>query len=574
MKTVFRLVKFLKPFAGEVLLSVTLGVAAIAAGVGLLGTSAYLISSAALHPSIAELQVAIVGVRFFGISRAGFRYAERLVSHSVNLRMVSSLRSWFFQQLERNAKIVETKKSGNLLDRVLLNLEILENFYVRVFSPYLVYAITIVGICLFVGKYSSRLGWILTGGLVITGVLLPWIAYFISKKNSNNLRIQHSKLTAEFVQFLEGLEDLAAFGSDQLTQENILTIGGEISSLQNRKNILNGFAYSLALLISNLTVLGLIWFSISQIEDRSLTGIMLAVIVQIGMASFEVANSLPAAAVQLTQSITAGELLLELEDRQKKLRLSIPSEITNDRIQNLRFEEVSYKNDDGDFSLRQISFELRPGKKIALVGPSGAGKSSLIALALKQRIPDEGRIFLGGMDILELPDTFVREQFGVLGVDDYLFNTSLRENLLLAKPSALDSELLEVIDKVGLSPWFGGLPQGLNTWLGNHGTAISGGEATRLILARVILENRGILLLDEPLTNLDVKIKDKIFGLFDETLPNASILLVTHDFYYMKDMDEILFLDKGEIVERGDHSSLMAKNGRYAKAYLLGKTTL
>jgi ATP-binding cassette subfamily C protein CydC len=474
--------------------------------------------------------------------------------------------------LERNAKIVETKKSGNLLDRVLLNLEILESFFVRVFSPYLVFAITTIGICLFIGEYTSKLGWILAGGLVITGVLLPWIAYFISKKNSNNLRIQHSKLTAEFVQFLEGLEDLAAFGSDQLTQENILTIGGEISSLQNRKNILNGFAYSLALLISNLTVLGLIWFSISQIEDRSLTGIMLAVIVQIGMASFEVANSLPAAAVQLTQSITAGELLLELEDRQKKLRLSIPSEITNDRIQSLRFEEVNYKNDDGDFSLRQISFELKPGKKIALVGPSGAGKSSLIALALKQRIPDEGRIFLGGMDILELPDTFVREQFGVLGVDDYLFNTSLRENLLLAKPSALDSELLEVIDKVGLSPWFGGLPQGLNTWLGNHGTAISGGEATRLILARVILVNRGILLLDEPLTNLDVKIKDKIFGLFDETLPNASILLVTHDFYYMKDMDEILFLDKGEIVERGDHSSLMAKNGRYAKAYLLGKT--
>ncbi len=574
MKTVLRLLQFLKPFAGEVLLSILLGVATIAAGVGLLGTSAYLISSAALHPSIAELQVAIVGVRFFGISRAGLRYAERLVSHSVNLRMVSSLRSWFYQQLEKKEKVLETEKSGNLLDRVLQNLEILENFFVRTFSPYLVFAITTLGICLFVGKYSPKISWVLAGGLVVTGILLPWLAYIFSKWNSSNLRIQHSRLSAELIQFLEGLEDLTGFGSDQSVQEDIFNISKEVSNLQIRRNNLNGFVNSLALLFSNLTILLLIWFSIPQILDGTLTGILLAVMVQIGMASFEAANSLPAAAIQLTQSIAAGKLLLEMEKRQEESLPNNPSGIDIDRCQSLKFKDISYKADDGYFSLRHVTFELNPGKKIVLVGPSGAGKSSLIALALKQLHPDQGQILLGGIDISKLPDKLVRDQFGVLGVNDYLFNSSLRENLLIAKPSANDLELLDVIEKVGLSPWYAGLPQGLNTWLGNHGTSISGGEAQRLMLARVILQNRGILLLDEPLTNLDPIIKKEVFGILSQTMPDASILFVTHDFYGMEVMDEILFLDEGEVIERGDHRSLMAKKGRYAKAYLLGTSIL
>lgn len=572
MKIVCRLLQFLKPFVGEVFLSITFGVATIAAGVGLLGTSAYLISAAALHPSIAELQVAIVGVRFFGITRAGFRYAERLVSHSVNLRMVSSLRSWFFQQLGRNEKTIDTNKSGSLLDRVLLNLEILENFFVRAFSPYLVFAITTIGICVFVGRYSSMLGWVLAVGLIITGVLLPWIAYFISKKNSNNVRIQHSNLSAEFVQFLDGLEDFTGFGSDQIAQDNILRISRDISSLQNRRTILNGFVNSLALLISNLTVLGLIWFSIPQLTDGTLTGIMLAVIVQIGMASFEAANSLPSAAVHLTQSIAAGNLLLEMKHEQKVPVTRLSGGKGIDGQAGLKFLDISFRVDEGEFSLRHVSFELNPGKRIALVGPNGAGKSCLIAMALKQLHPDQGQILLDGIDISEIPDKLVRERFGVLGVNDYLFNSSLRENLLIAQPSATENEMIEVMDRVGLSPWFEGLPQGLNTWLGNHGTSISGGELQRLMLARVVLQNRDILLLDEPLTSLDPEIKNEIFCIFQENMPGASVLLVTHDFYCMEIMDEIIFLDNGEIVERGDHRTLMAKKGRYAKAYLLASS--
>ena len=161
MKVILRLLGFLKPYLGEVLVSILLGVATIAAGIGLLGTSAYLISSAALHPSIAELQVAIVGVRFFGISRAVFRYGERLVSHSVNLRLVSSLRSWYFEQMDKNdQKKLAVYRSGDLLDRALHNLESLEGFYVRVLSPFIVFSVVTLGVSLFVGHYQAILGWI------------------------------------------------------------------------------------------------------------------------------------------------------------------------------------------------------------------------------------------------------------------------------------------------------------------------------------------------------------------------------------------------------------------------------
>jgi len=234
--------------------------------------------------------------------------------------------------------------------------------------------------------------------------------------------------------------------------------------------------------------------------------------------------------------------------------------------------DISFRIDEGEFSIRHVSFVLNPGMRIALVGPSGAGKSSLIAMALKQLHPDQGQILLDGIDISEIPDKLVRERFGVLGVNDYLFNSSLRENLLIAQPSATENEMIEVMDRVGLSPWFAALPQGLNSWLGNHGTSISGGELQRLMLARVVLQNRDILLLDEPLTSLDPEIKNEIFGIFQENMPGASVLLVTHDFYCMEIMDEIIFLDNGEIVERGDHRTLMAKKGRYAKAYLLASS--
>jgi ATP-binding cassette, subfamily C, bacterial CydC len=569
MKIVLRLLRFLKPFVEEVMLSILLGVATIVAGIGLLGTSAYLISSAALHPSIAELQVAIVGVRFFGISRAAFRYGERLVSHSVNLRLVSSLRSWFFEQLERNdQKKNAVYRSGDLLDRVLHNLETLEEFYVRVVSPFIIFAVITTGVCLFVGHYQARLGWVLAAGLLTTGLILPISSILVSRNPSRLVTRQYSTLSAAVVESLDGLEEITAFGSNRIVMKRNITLTRTVSHTKNGIFLLSGINSGLSVLVSSLTVLGLIWFSIPLIQDGFLTGILLAVVVQIGMASFEATNTLPAAAQQLTQSIEAGKNLLEISagDKQDQTQ-AVRNHLENPG--NLQVKHVSYYADQGEFSLQDITFDLPKGKKIALVGASGAGKSTLVELMLKFIKPNEGSLVIDETDISDFGDELVRNQFGVMGQGDYLFNCNLRDNLLLAKAEVLDEQLMDYLKKVGLMNWFINLPQGFNTWLGNHGNSISGGEYQRLMLARLIMQKRPFVILDEPLVNLDIAIKRDLLKIVLKEMPSSGLLWITHEYLFMEKMDEILYMENGKIVERGTHYTLMQKKGKYAAAYLL-----
>jgi len=551
------------------MLSILLGVATIAAGIGLLGTSAYLISSAALHPSIAELQVAIVGVRFFGISRAALRYGERLVSHSVNLRLVSSLRSWFFEQLEKNdQKKNAAYRSGDLLDRVLHNLETLEEFYVRVLLPFITFAVITTGVCLFVGHYRAILGWVLVAGLLITGLFLPVLSILISQRASRLVTRQYSTLSAAVVESLDGMEELTAFGSNRIILERNMSLTKDVSRTKIDIFMLGGLNSGLAVLVSSLTVIGLIWFSIPLIQDGFLTGILLAVVIQIAMASFEAANSLPAAAQQLTQSIAAGKSLFEVgvENKQDLIQSTI-GPLENPVF--LQLNHVGYSAEQGGFMLQDISFDLPRGKKIALVGASGAGKSSLVELIQKFIRPKEGSITFDKVDISAFDDESVRSQFGVMGQGEYLFNSNLRENLLLAKAEASDEQLLDSLNKVGLMKWFVKMPHGLNTWLGNHGDSISGGEYRRLMLARLILQNRPFLILDEPLINLDIEIKKDVLNIVLTEMPSCGLLWISHEYFDLEKMDEILFMENGKIVERGTHSTLIQRNGKYAAAYSL-----
>ncbi len=569
MKTILHLMKFLRPFWNEVFLSILLGIGTVAAGVGLLGTSAYLISAAALHPSIAELQVAIVGVRFFGISRAALRYGERLVSHSVNLRLVSSLRKWFFEQLvESDTQSLAVFRSGDLLDRVLHNLETLENFYVRVLSPYIVFSVVTAGVSLFVGHYQAILGWALAGGLLITGIVIPIFSVLFTRNSAIKATHQYSMLSAGIIESLDGLEEFSAFGSNLQMLDQVSRLSRNLSATQQAISTKTGVNNGLAILFSNLTILGLIWLTIPFVRDGEMTGILLAVVVQIAMASFEAAINLPVAAQQLTQSVAASKNLFAIANE----KLVIPGNSQLDHLQNsqiLEVKDVSYIREEGGFSLNDISLEMTIGKKIAMVGPSGAGKSSLVELVLKLSRPDEGSISIGEVEYSRLTDEAVRSLFGVVGQGGYLFNAGLKENLLLANPAASDADLKKAIDQVGLKGWLATLPKGMDTWLGNHGTSISGGEYQRLMLAQMILKQSPFLILDEPLTNLDMVIKNEIFKIINAAFKECAILWITHEFLFMDQMDEIIYIEAGKIIERGTHLDLMKQRGKYAAEFEL-----
>jgi ATP-binding cassette subfamily C protein CydC len=568
MKPLTRLLAIFKLFTGEILLSLLLGIAAVAAGIGLLGSSAFIIASAALHPSIATLQVAIVGVRFFGISRGVFRYLERLVSHSVNLRVVSRLRLDFMRRVEPGAPAnLVTRQGGDLLQSVMGDLQVLENFYVRVISPVVVALVIVVGTSLFIGSFALELGVILFSGMLVSGFLQPVVALLVTRRASESLSRANAEISADLVEFLQGLEDIHATNTQR---EFIQRFQGEFNKAgrqQDRLAALGGLNSGVSLLLTNLTLLLIIYAAIPLVNAGTISGVTLAVISLVTLASFEVITPLNPAAQNFNASRAAAHRLFsfgKVDDPLTSIQKLTPAT----PLSSIRFEHVSFSFEGSEeLLLENINFTLQPKRKIALVGASGAGKTSLLDLLVVFKYPSSGNIQMNGVDTRNIDPDGIRSNFSVLSQKPHIFNEDVRQNLLLAKPGATDEELVAAISQAGLSNWLSSLPEKLDTWIGERGIKMSGGERQRLAFARLYLQDRPYILLDEPTTSLDqVTAGEVMTNLFDWT-EGKGMLIITHDLRWMPDMDEIMLLEKGRIIERGSLSVLLNRGGEFARMY-------
>jgi ATP-binding cassette subfamily C protein CydC len=571
MKTIWPLLRFLKPFAREVLLSIFLGVATIGSGIGLLGTSAYLIASAALHPSIAELQVAIVGVRFFGLSRAGFRYLERLVSHSVNLHVLAQIRIWFYERVVSAppAEMLE-QKSGDLLQRVLVDLETLENFYVRVVSPLIVAFVVALGASLFLGFYSPELPLLLLAGLELNGFILPALAVWAGRPLAQKLAQSRGELSVQTLEFIQGLEDLQANGADGDWLGRIQDKSSLAGQLQVKTAALGGLASGLSLLVLNLTVLAVLWVGIPMVEESQVSGVSLAVILLVTLASFESTAGMTQAATLLSQSLEAakrifGDLKNSLDPLQPLHDLKMIPEVNTVTLESVNF---TYPGDH-TFSVKDLTLKLEKGKRIGVIGPSGSGKTSLVNLFTRFWEIDSGTIHYNGFPAASAPKVTVRALISEIAQSTFLFSTSLRENLRMAKPDATEDELVGALNLAELSEWYQGLPEGLDTWLGDQGLRLSGGERQRVAIARAILQDRPFLILDEPVENLDAITARKLMTTLFTVFSDRGMVFISHDLKWMRGMDEIILMRDGTIIERGTHQELVNLEGRYAELVTL-----
>lgn len=575
MKPIVQISGFLRYFLAEILLSITLGIAAIAAGIGLLGTSAYIIASAALQPSIATLQVAIVGVRFFGITRGVFRYFERLVSHSVNLRLVARLREVFFRRIEPGAPANLTSlHGGDVLQRVMGDLEVLENFYVRVLAPLVIAVVIVIGTSFFVGDFALELGIVLFAGMVATGVLHPLLALVFTRKPSENLVLANAAGAKKWVELLQGLEDIQSCNAQPFFYKPLIEDINRMGQLQNRLNLLKGINSGLGLLLMNLTLLAILWVAIPMVNTGILDGVSLAVITLVVLAGFEAVNPLPAAAHYLKASRAAAQRIFAFAkpDQQSGL-YRFDQDLAMSR--SIQFEGIDLLlENDMDPVLKGISFELAKGKKVALVGASGAGKTSLINLLAGFQQARVGRITADGRDLKQVDPDTARSLFAVLPQQVYLFNGDIRENLLLANPQALDDALLDVIDRTGLREWFQSQPDGLETWIGERGVKMSGGERQRLGAARVLLQDRPFILLDEPTANLDQLTGGQLMRSLFIHAEGRGLFLITHDLTWLAAMDEILLIEEGKIIERGSYTTLINSQGAFSRFFRNEKNRL
>jgi ATP-binding cassette subfamily C protein CydC len=565
MKTIIRLLRFLRPFAGEIFLSILLGIATIGAGIGMLGTSAYLITFAALHPSIADLQVAIVGVRFFGISRSAFRYLERLVSHSVNLKVLANIRSWFYRNIEPLAPAgLQDYHSGDLLDRVMADIETLQDFYVRVVSPLAVAAVVTLGMSLIVGSYAARLGWIIFTGMFLNGFILPILFLLITRKSSEELLANRSIMSRLMLEYFQGLEDLQAAEAQPQWSTKIQKCSNRYSAIQTTNGMISGANEALVLLVSSGTVLAILLAAVPLVRLGSVTGISLAVVVLLTMASFEATNPIPAAAQNMMASLAAGRRIFEVaggETTDQVKPETIPDEVEINRIKasGLRF----HYPDSAEMVLDGVNMAIEKGQRVALAGPSGAGKTTLTELLLGYWCPQDGELQYISENQNFLNPLQHGNIFGVISQNAYLFSESLRNNLLLAKPSASDGELIEAIGSVELLDWFGRLPDGLDTWLGERGQQMSGGEHQRLALARVLLQDSPFVILDEPTSHLDPETARSIMHMIFHRLTGKGILLVTHQLELLDEFDMIYFIKGGKVCESGTKAELLLRRGDF-----------
>ncbi len=573
--TLLRLLKLASPYRWWMFLSAVLGFATVGSSVGLMSTSAYIIARAALHPNIGELQVAIVGVRFFGISRGVFRYAERLVSHSTTFKLLARLRVWFYEALEplAPARLMEFR-SGDLLTRIVGDIESLENFFVRVIAPPAVALITAVVIWLFLSMFGRGIANVLLLFLAISGIGIPVLARFLGRKAGRKLITERSELNTHIVDGIQGLPDLLAYGREERQKHLVSRSSRSLIEAQLKMASITALQDGLGVLMAGLGMLAVTVVAIPMVSSGAITGVDLAVIALAALSSFEAVQPLPLAAQYLENNIEAAKRLFEIVDAEPAVadpeNPAPPPSSYGISVSGLRF---GYPNT-GMFALDGIDFRVSEGGRMAIVGPSGAGKSTLVHLLLRFWDYEIGSIEIGGRDIRSYRQDDLRRFIGVVSQSTYLFNATVRENLLLAKPDATEEEIFEAAERAQIHDFILSLPNGYDTWIGERGVGLSGGERQRIAIARALLKDAPILILDEATANLDAVTERKVLDSIRELMEGRTTLMITHRLVGMEWMDEILVLRRGRVFERGTHQELLQMGGMYKRMWDLQNQVL
>ncbi len=550
--TFFRLLQFVAPYKWLVALAVLLGAATIGSSIGLMATSAYIIAHAARHPSIAELSVPIVGVRFFGIARGVFRYLERLVSHTVNFNLLARLRVWFYESIEPRAPAVLMRaawRSGDVLTRVVSDIETLQNFYVRVLAPPLVALVIAIITGVYLASFSTTLALVVLAFMFLVGVVLPILAQQTSQRFNNQTIQLRAELNAQLVDGIQGIADVIAYGREAAYLERVRATSGALIRAQTHLAIIAGAHNALGNALTYLAMWSALVITIPLVNAARFDSVYLPVIAMAVLASFEGVLALPLAFQYLDASLLAARRLFEFasaktKDERPKAKEIEPSSFVLRPSSALVFDNVSFRYaPDEPRVLERVSFELRAGKRVAIVGPSGVGKSTLVNLLLRFWDYEEGHIWIDGRELRELSPDEARARFAVVPQTIHLFNATIRENLLLARPDASEAEMIAAARCAQIHDFIAALPEGYATRIGEQGLRLSGGERQRLALARALLKNAPILILDEATAHLDSTTERAVWDAL--RAEPRTMLIITHRLEGLEWVDEVIEMKEG-----------------------------
>ncbi|MFC5801244.1 thiol reductant ABC exporter subunit CydD [Streptomyces formicae] len=548
---------------GRLVLALLLGSLALGSAVGLMAVSGWLISRASEQPPVLYLMVAVTATRAFGIGRAVFRYAERLVSHDAVLRMLADLRVGVYRRLERLAPAgLRRTRRGDLLSRLVADVDALQDYWLRWLLPAGVAVVVGTGAVGFTAWLLPEAGAVLAVGLLAAGVAVPAVSGACARRAERRLAPARGALAARVVDLLRGTAELTVSGALKGRIAAVRDADQVLTRIASRTASATALGAGLSALACGLTVVFAAYAGVIAVHAGRIEGVELAVVVLTPLAAFEAVTGLPLA-VQYRQRVKrSAERVFEVLDAPAPVHEPshpAPTPASPFPLQ-VRGLAARHAGQDGD-ALDGLELSLTAGKRVAVVGASGSGKTTLAQVLLRFLDARAGTYTLGGMDAAALDGDTVRRFVGLCAQDAHIFDSSIRENLRLARTDASDAELRAALAGARLLEWADGLPDGLDTLVGEHGAQLSGGQRQRLALARALLADFPVLLLDEPAEHLDLATADALTADLLAATEGRTTLLITHRLRGIESVDEVLVLDAGRTVQQGPYAELAVVDG-------------
>jgi len=540
-----------RPLRGRLLLAVAAGAAATGCGVALLAVSGFLLARASQHPGILAISAAVVAVRALSAGRGVSRYLERLASHDAAFRVLARVRVRIYRRLERLAPAgLAEFSSGDLLARLVSDVDATQDLFIRGIAAPLAAAVVGAGSVVACLLILAPAGAVLAAGLLVAGIGVPVLAARAARGAARRVAPARGQLAASLTDLMAGAAELHAYGARETALASVTVADADLTRQADRNAMVSGLSAGLSSVTAGLTVWGVLLLGVAATGGGALTRVPLAVLTLTALASFEAVTALPAAAVQLGHAHVSARRIAALLDAPDPVREPLaPRPLPDGPISvRLRGAQVRYRPD-GPAALDGIDLDLLPGRRVALTGPNGAGKSTLASVLLRFAELTSGRVTLNGHDLASYSADEVRTRIGGCPQDPHIFDASLRDNLRLARPGATDEQLAEAAARVRLLDWIESLPLRWDTPVGAHGATLSGGQRQRLAVARALLADPDLLILDEPTAHLDPGTRRALLSDVLAATAGRTMLLITHDLDGLDEFDQVITLEGGKIAD-------------------------
>lgn len=554
-----RLFKFAKL---PLFLGLVLMITGLASSIGLLTTSGWFLAATAIAGlgTLFNFFYPSASVRGLAIGRTLFRYFEKLVTHDATFRILAKLRVQVFEKIiPLSPGVLNRYRNSDLLNRLVSDVDTLDSLYLRLIAPFITAIFVILAMCIGLSFVNAPLALGLGVSLLLLVFVIPTIFYQLGKKFGDKLVHSRALYRTQFLEFIQAQAELLLFNAEDKLKNNMAKTEANWQADQQKEANLSGFSTALSLFLNGLIIAAMLWFS-SQAEfgNDEYRMAFIALFTFAALASFEILMPLGSAFLHIGQVIASAERVTDIIEQQPLVTFNGKAEFDQNAITLIEAKDLSFTYPERqNRALENLNLTIQKGKKVAILGKTGSGKSTLLQLLVRNYDANQGELFLAGKPIADYAEDTLRSQFCFLTQRVHVFSDTLRQNLQFASAVNIsDEKMIEVLNQVGLGKLLE-QEQGLDIWLGDGGRPLSGGEQRRLGLARILLNDAPILLLDEPTEGLDRETERQILRLILAHAENKTLIMVTHRLTAIEQFDELCVIDEAKLIEKGTYAELL-----------------